>query len=524
MKDLEKLSKLLRPCLETDEFLRQLQSEGITDRILLRYICRKYFLAFCLAVDPKYQATRFHSLLANKLQGVIERVERNEDVRLLVEVPPRHGKSALISTLLPAWTLGRDAWPVICASYGSTLAEEFSQKCRDIVGSKTYRIIFPSARPNPDSTSKELWKTLNGGQYRATGVSGTLTGLGGKLLLCDDPFKDRLDADSVTIRENVWRWWQSTFYTRREGKTGVVLLNTRWHMDDLTGRLLEQQSILEDNDIRNKMTPWERFTFPAIAEVDEYIDGELFRKQGEVLWPEKFSIDDLEKTRSVTDVYEWSSLYQQSPILSENATFRKEWFKYYDPTDIKTKILRYYTLVDLAISQKKTADNTVVRTVGKDLATGYLYLMDETAGRLDPLQTIDAIFRHVKMYRSTVYIESVGYQASLPQFILEEQRKTQTYFNVEELKHSSRATKDSRISGLIPRYKSGVIFHRREDVDLEMELLQYPKGRHEDRVDCLSFVLEIMDETVFPESPEQKEHRIKEERETFDPHRAFNRI
>lgn len=184
MKDLEKLSKLLRPCLETDEFLKQLQSEGITDRILLRHICRKYFLAFCLAVDPKYQATRFHSLLANKLQGVIERVERNEDVRLLVEVPPRHGKSALISTLLPAWTLGRNPWPVMCASYGSTLAEEFSQKCRDIVSSKTYRIIFPLSRPNPDSTSKELWKTLNGGQYRAAGITGPLTGLGGKLLLC----------------------------------------------------------------------------------------------------------------------------------------------------------------------------------------------------------------------------------------------------------------------------------------------------------------------------------------------------
>lgn len=490
--------------------------EEVPDRLMLKKIVREGFLEFCMAMMPNWVPSKFHIFLANQLQEAYFKVKAGIEVRMMVEIPPQHGKSTMISVLFPAWVLSLEDWPIICASYGSALAERKSQECRDVILSKIYKQLT-NTRLHADSTSKEFWQTSSKGSYRAAGVGSALTGMTGKLILVDDPFKDRQDADSMTIRETTWKWWQSTLYTRRQGIVGIILLNTRWHMDDLSGRLLEQQ----DGNVRagipdNQYDHWERIRFPALAEGDEYMAGKLFRKAGEALWPERFSVDNLIKTRNQTDVYEWSSLYQQSPILQENAEFRTEWFRYFEAEDLKTLNLTYYTVVDLAISQKQTADNTVVRTVAKDRTTGKIYLVEETAGRLDPLETIDAIFHHVKTYRSRVWIESVAYQAALQYFVIEEQRKRKFFFDVQELTRKNTASKEGRIRGLIPMYKAGIVYHRHSDGELERELLQFPKGKHDDRIDALSMVQDIVDRTMIDEPDEAPE--------TFDPHSAFQRV
>lgn len=467
--------------------------------------------------------TKFHAYMAGKLQEIYEAIRDGRDQRVIVEVQPQIGKSTICSELFPAWVLGLQDWPVICASYGSTLAEQKSQNCRDIIQLPIYRVIFPEVRLNPDSTSKEYWKTLRGavgaagGSYRAVGVGGGLTGMSGKLLICDDPIKDRADADSETIRASSWKWFKSVFSTRKQSKSGFVLVNTRWHLDDITGKLIDEQENYEIAGLPEKeFDHWERLRFPAFAERDEYFGNKLFRKAGEVLCPERFTEEDMIKTKNSQDVYEWSSLYMQNPILSENAEFRAEWFRYYEPEDIKVLDLLYYTVVDLAISQKQTADNTVIRTVAKDRHSGKIYLVEETAGRMDPLETIDAIFHHVKTHRSRVWIESVAYQAALQYFVVEEQRKRKFFFDVNELTRKAVASKESRIRGLIPLYKAGMIFHQRSDAELERELMQFPKGKHDDRVDALSMVQDVMDVTLID---------VKEEKaEPFDRFAAFNRI
>lgn len=482
--------------LQPDE-LKELQSKGQwlrnpSDLDIIRWAARNYFICFCLAVMPKFQPSRFHILLADKLQSVYERVKKGEDVRLMVEVPPRHGKTMMVSVLWPAWVMGKESWPTISASYGSALAEKNSEQCREIVASDMYQYIFPPARMNPDSTSKEYWRTLNGASYRAAGVGSALTGMGGKILGCDDPFKDRADADSAVMREAAWAWWQSTFFTRRDGKAGVVLLNTRWHMDDLSGRLLQQQEDLEAAGLKHDT--WERIRFPAIAEEDEYIDGELFRKAGEALWPERFSLADLEKTRNNTDVYNWSSLYQQQPILSENQEFRSEWFKYYEQRDIERKVFDIYVLWDPAISQKKSADNSCLTTLGKERGAPDIYRLNEKAGRFDPGIAIDHVFEERKKYQNRRFllaVETVAFQKSLVYAINEEMKKREIYFDVVEVK-STGAAKEDRIRGLIPLYRTGVIWHRKGvDNDYERELLQFPKGKHDDRIDAMAQFLQI---------------------------------
>lgn len=483
---------------------------------------------------PKFIPTKFHQMLADKLQKAYERVAAGEDVRLIIEVQPQIGKSTEVSELFPAWILGQEDWPIICGSYGADLAQRKSQACRDILDSEVYKYVFPEVRLNPDSTSKEFWRTNKKGSYKAVGVGGGLTGNPGKFLIADDLIADKAQAESQNERERVWDWWNTVFYTRKQSKSGIILVETRWHLDDPAGKLEDQQKRNEAAGVPPaEYDKWERLTLPAIAEEDEYIDGVLFRKAGDVLAEERFTKEDLIKTRNAYihagKISDWASLYMQNPVINENATFRQAWFKYYEPKNLVGKNLSYTTTVDLAISQKKTADNTVIRTVAKDKDGPNWYLMEETAGIMDPLQTIDAIFHHWKLYRSKVYVESVAYQAALQYFIIEEQRKRQEYFTIEELKVKNTSKKEERIKGLVNLYKAGVIWHRKgQDEALEMELMQFPKGRRDDRADTLS-----MQQQVVRHTPRQVAEnndmttawkRKKTAEGVFNPRAPFNKV
>lgn len=466
---------------------------------LLQKICQQDFLSFCMAMMPEFIASSLHTLLCDVLQGYYEDVKADKDVRAMFELPPQTGKSTLVSILFPAWVLGKEAWPVICASYGSSLAERNSGFCRDVINNPLYERIFPGVKLNPDSTAKDYWRTTKGGSYKAIGVGGGLTGFSGKIMVCDDPFKDRADADSEVIRETTWGWFQSTFLTRKQSRTAILIPNTRWHMDDVSGKLIEQ----EDNNVKAGVDPahfdhWDRWRFPAIAEEDEYFNGKLFRSVGEVLVPERFTLEDMIKTRNNVSVYEWSSLYQQSPILAENQLFKVDYFKFFEENDLDVDGLRsrltYYTMVDLAISAKKDADNTSIITIGKASDDENVYVIDEHTGHFDPSEIIEYLFylrNRFGMALSVVGIESVGYQASLAHFVNTKQKQTGQYFNVVDLKATER-NKMERIKSLEPRFKNGTILFRPTMVDLQREFLQFPKGKRDDRADALSYMDQLL--------------------------------
>ncbi len=469
------------------------------EQILAVEASKKYFDVFCTTVDEKYVVPWHIEVLIKKLESVYERVKNNETVRLIIEMPPRHGKSETATKKFPAWILGKSPeFPIIVTSYSQDLATDFGRETRDLVNGGNYQSIF-NTRLIPDQKAKGKWVTNKNGGYTAAGIGGSITGRGFKIGIIDDPFKNREEAESLLQRDKVYDFYKAVFTTRQEGEgNAVIVINTRWHKDDLVGRLLEKQEEDEQNNEEN-YDKWEVLRLPAIAEEVEFIEGEKFRNVGEPLWPEKYPLNALLRIKNTMGIYEWSAQYQQAPISSETKEFNKSWFKYYNEDILKSKVVDSYTLVDLAISDKKKANNSVVRTVSKAPTEPFWYLREETAGKLDPLQVIDAIFWHYETYRSKVWIEGVGYQRALEKFILEEMKRRNIYFSINILKRNNEISKNERIRGLIPYYKSGTILHRDngEDSAIERETLDFPQGKLDDRIDCLANMIEASDPTKF---------------------------
>lgn len=393
-------------------------------------------------------------------------------------MPPQHGKSEEATINFPSWVLGHHPeWPIITASYTSDLAVKFGYKTRDIMHSAIYQEIFKT-KIRDDSRAKGNWLTEEGGGYMARGIGGSTTGSGFKIGIIDDPFKDRQEAESLTIRDRVWDWYTSVFMTRQQGPTMIVVINTRWHLDDLVARIEKLES--------NGGDQFEYLTFPAIAEQDE-----KNRKKGEALWPEKFPTSFLEAAKA-RSFYDFSSLYQQHPISQEHQVFKAERFQYFNDNDIKFRTFDFYTLIDPAISDAEGADEWVVLTIGKEKTSPNIYRLEESTGKGNPDRMLEAIFYHQGKYNSKVWLETISFQKILKRDIKEMQRQKQQYFQVRELKHAKNKTKVGRIQALVPLYEAGVIFHRYDDKGYEEQLLEFPFGRHDDRIDAMSFLNEAL--------------------------------
>lgn len=424
----------------------------------------------------------------------LERTIAKKKTRIILSIPPRHGKSQLASIYFPAWSLG--LYPTlkfILTTYGAELSEEIGMKTRDVISSEGYQTIFPKTQLRDDTKSKAKWMTKQDGSYTAVGIGGAITGKGGDVIILDDPHKDRAAAESEVDRKTVWDYYRSTLYSRLEGFGTIIVIMQRWRDDDLVGLLLDEDKKIAAEDPR-KAENWEVINFPALAEDDEFApDGSIQRYKGEALWPKKYPVEFLSLIRQQSP-YFWSSQYQQNPISQETAEFKKELFRYYEQDILKGKYLRYYTICDPAISQKKSADNTVVLTIAKEVNGPNFYRVRETAGRFTPQQTVNAIFEHQKEFNSEVWIETVAYQAALKFMIEEERRKRQQFFILSELKSSTK--KEERIRGLLGLYQAGVVWHLPQaDLDYEYELLAFPRGKHDDRADTMAYILQAVRNT-----------------------------
>jgi hypothetical protein len=243
----------------------------------MRWAGQRWFWAFCMMmpVKPKpYMMTKFHFFLCNRLQKLYEAVLEGKDQNIDIEVQPQIGKSTTASELFPAWVLGKQPWPILVASYGASLAEQKSANCRDYIQCDAYRMIFPGTALNMDSAAKDFWKTTTGGSYRAVGVGGGLTGMPGMVLIADDLFKDAAEAASETTRESTWKWFMTVFLSRKQDPAAVCLVNTRWHKDDVAGRV--ERKFLEDSSSGRAVKSfdqWEFLRFPAFATDSFTFDG-----------------------------------------------------------------------------------------------------------------------------------------------------------------------------------------------------------------------------------------------------------
>jgi len=260
--------------------------------------------------------------------------------RLMVFLPPRHGKSEFISKYFAAWYLG--TFPdrrVILTSYEADFAAQWGRRARELIEEHGKLSFTEKIEVMPDSSSASRWdiKGHTGGMVTA-GVGGPITGKGADLAIIDDPVKNAEQASSKTYRDKAWEWYQSTLYTRLEPNGAIILIMTRWNQGDLAGRILD--------DMQQGGEPWDVINLPAIAESND----QIARPVGAPLWPERFGISELEKIKRTVGSYYWTALYQQRPTPQEGGMFKRQWFEIVDDYPKACRKVRRW---DLAASQQK---------------------------------------------------------------------------------------------------------------------------------------------------------------------------
>lgn len=428
---------------------------------------RNDFVGFCEFTDKNYDPSWHHELIGQALMDI----ESGKIDRLLITVPPRHGKSEMATIKFPAWFIGKHPdKSVITASYSGDLAVGFGRKVRNLVDSKPYKDVFQTQLAE-DSKSAGTWHTKEGGSYNASGVGGPITGKGAHVFIIDDPYKNREDAESEVWRENVWNWYSSVVYTRLEQAGAIILIITRWHDEDIAGRLL-----------REGKDKWTHLDFPAIAEEDE-----KFRRKGEALWPKKYDITALNRIKDNIGLYDWSALYQQQPTNRESREFKEEWIKVYQDDPEGCNI---FMAVDPAISKRDEACNSAIIVVGVD-SQHNLYVLDYVAKKLDPSELIDAIWGLAETWTpDTIGIETIAYQQAVKFYFEKQMEDRKKWFNVVEIK--TKMDKNEKIRRLIPFYSHGKVFHKKGAMELEEELAKFPKGKNVDILDALSMTLGIL--------------------------------
>lgn len=409
----------------------------------------------------------------------LEAVERGDIKRLMIFMPPRHSKSEIGSIQFPAWAIGRNKdRHIIESSYSGDLATDFGRQTRNLIKSQKYQNIFRGVKLAEDSEAKGKWNTNGRGAYNAVGVGGATTGKGADFLVIDDPVKNRADAESETIRENIWNWYRSTARTRLSPTGAIVLIMTRWHDDDLAGRILQKPS------------GWEVISFPAIAEHDE-----KYRKKGDALWADFFTKEILEQTKEDIGSYEWSALYQQNPIDEASQEFHKHWFREREWEEVARLNTRRFLTIDTAISEKASADFTGFCDNSVDSQNNWN--LKAWNMKINPKDLIDLLFKlHRERDYENIGIEKTIYLDTLKPFLDDEQKKRNFFLPIINLEHKQQK-KELRIRGLIPRYQAGAVYHiKGECKELEHEMLRFPKGVHDDVLDATAYQLHLA------ESPE----------------------
>jgi len=429
-------------------------------------LARQDLACYAMALSPNFELAAHHRLIVDELEAV----ERGEIRRLMIFMPPRHGKSLLASQIFPAYYLGRHPdRQIICASYGQELADDFGRKVRNIVSDPIHRAIFPEFRLADDSASMRRFGTTAGGSYFAVGRDGAITGRGADIFLIDDPLKNFEEARSELIREGLHQWYSTVARTRLQPGGGIVLISTRWHEDDLAGRVLREASG-ED---------WHVLSLPAIAEVDE-----SFRRAGEALWPEKFPLEVLEQIRREVGGAIFTSLYQQHPAAAEGTVFNRGWWRFYRELPACKRVVQSW---DTAFKTGSENDYSVCTTWGV-LGNGY-YLLSFWRGRVD--------FPELKRL-----VGSLGKEWKPNAILVEDKASGQSL--IQELQYQSALPiisisvdrdKMARAQAITPLIEAGKVFLPESAPWLDAyvdELAAFPTGVHDDAVDSTTQALNYL--------------------------------
>lgn len=342
-------------------------------REIQRRKARRTLRDFLPYINPKYEMKWFHREIADACQAVFEGLWP----KVMISLPPQHGKSEIASKGAPAWGLGIDPeLKIVEASYSATLSCGFNRAIQRIIATDEYKQLFPDTFLNDERLSKyrgyvcnnEMFETVgHSGYFKAIGVGGGLTGTPADIAIIDDPVKDAMEANSPVTRDNVWEWYTTVLSTRLHNDSRQLLIMTRWHQDDLAGR------ILNSPDGKN----WRVINIPAVCTIED--DGEIHsgRHVGDALWPERHSLEKLNLERE-KDPNNFNCLYQGDPGSKEGRLYR-EFKTYVDPSEYGTYI-RSGCYIDVADSG--TDDTTAICY---DIYRGPQPIYNEQRKRFEPL-------------------------------------------------------------------------------------------------------------------------------------------
>jgi predicted phage terminase large subunit-like protein len=454
-------------------------------------------------MDPTYQRARHLVLLAEHLEAL----QRRDIKKLLVAMPPRHGKTRMSSQMFPAFWLGKEPTDqVVLASYGATLAESNSRAARRIVSSPDYPF---ETQVSSESSAVDHWETTAGGVVTAVGREGALTGSGAHLLAVDDLIKDREEADSPAIRESAWQWYGEVAKSRRAPNAVELFIGTIWGEDDPICRLLNTAGAKK----------WTTLILPAIAEENDEPDP-LGRTPGEVLWP-RFPIEYFEDMRQTMSPRSFSAIYQQHPVPFSGNVFKREWFKHrYERLPVKTEgvSIRTIAAVDSALGMSSTADYTVIVTLM--LANNLIYVAHIRRERAQFTDLPGIVSNeHARWNPSMIYIEQVAAHSGAA---LVQELHRHTSLPIKGVK--PQGNKIARAELVTPMLESGrVLFPQSAPWldDFIEELCTFPTGKHDDQVDSFTLGLSQLMQKRFSYVGVLGGDELADYPDKYDPNRAY---
>ena len=435
------------------------------NELLARRKARQSLPAFIEYLDFGFQFAAHHQLLMSEL----EKLERGETQKLMVLMPPGSAKSTYASVLFPPWFIGRNpGMSVLGISNTTDLAERFSRRVRNIVSTKKFSNVFTDDGVREDSAAAGNWETKKGSEFFAAGVGSAIAGRRADLGLIDDPIKTRQEADSERVRNTQWDWYVNDFLTRLKPHARQVVIQTRWHEDDLGGRILERER-----------DEWRIIEIPMEAIGDDA----LGREPGERLWPDWFT-EDMIRTAKM-DTRAWNALYQQRPTPDEGDYFKQQNFNDYDiaPSD-----LHIYGASDFAVTDGG-GDFTEHGVFGVDVS-GNVYVLDWWRGQKTSDVWIESMIDMIRDHEPLIWFGEAGpIRRAIEPFLMRRMSERKAPCRIEWL--PSIADKETRARSIqAVAYTKQLLFPKYASwkAEVQRQLLQFPAGKYDDAVDVFSLI------------------------------------
>jgi predicted phage terminase large subunit-like protein len=467
----EQLFKLRNalPTMPDKEKRRTLELLKAYDAQITQSLSKESFLDFIQHVYPGYKVGPHHL----KLIQIFEDIAAGKKKRVIVNIAPRHGKSELISYLAPAWFLGK--YPqkkIIMGSHTADLAVNFGRRVRNLVGSDSYKEVFPQVELQSDSKSASRWGTNFNGEYFAIGVGGALAGRGADLFIIDDPHSEQ---EAKTGRPDVflpaWEWFQSGPLQRLMPGGAIIVVMTRWSKLDLTGMIVQQM------DRNDEVDPWEVVEFPAIKD------------DGTALWPEFWDVDELLAKKAALDIRYWNAQYMQNPVSEEGALIKREWWKIWDKENPPTCEFIIMSL-DAAQEANNRADYNALTTWGvffnEETNNFAIILLNAIKKRMEYPELKKLVLEEYKEWQPDAFMVEKKSNGSA---LYQEFRRMGV--PVGEFTPGKGQDKIARVNAISDLFASGIVFapDRRWAKEVIEECNDFPAGINDDLVDSTTLAL-----------------------------------